>query len=136
MRDYQVDAPQGVYVIGGFAGELILTFSALYDYILANPGTNNFRFTDIGVQDFLKEILQEGFSEGALTLRLNEDITKRGSEGQDLGEHSPLVGRWLQETDIHDSYGMRFLLANRRENSISEDAISEVFEAIARIVFT
>ena len=38
IRDYVNSEGQvGVYVIGGFVGELMLTFTTLYDYILANP---------------------------------------------------------------------------------------------------
>ncbi len=33
VRDYNPEAPAGVYVMGGFAAELMLTFTALYEWI-------------------------------------------------------------------------------------------------------
>jgi len=41
MKVYDVRDPtsgkDGVHLIGGFVGELIITFTCLMDYILANP---------------------------------------------------------------------------------------------------
>ena len=41
MKIYDVRDPDGkkdgIYLIGGFVGELIITFMCLLDYILANP---------------------------------------------------------------------------------------------------
>ncbi len=41
VKIYDVRDPHGkkdgVFLIGGFAGELIITFTCLLDYILANP---------------------------------------------------------------------------------------------------
>lgn len=36
VRDYN-GKKNGVFVVGGFVGELIVTLTALCDYILANP---------------------------------------------------------------------------------------------------
>jgi hypothetical protein len=41
MRVYDVRDPdaakEGVHFIGGLVGELLITFTCLFDYILANP---------------------------------------------------------------------------------------------------
>lgn len=46
IKIYDVRDPQGkkdgLYLIGGFVGELIITFTCLLDYILANPQNQNF----------------------------------------------------------------------------------------------
>jgi hypothetical protein len=46
MKVYDVRDPkstkEGLHLIGGFAGELIITFTCLLDYILANPANQGF----------------------------------------------------------------------------------------------
>ena len=37
VRDYNPDVGPGVSVIGGLVGELLLTFTALYEWIQSNP---------------------------------------------------------------------------------------------------
>jgi hypothetical protein len=37
VREYHPTRENGIFVIGGFVGELVIVFTALYDYILANP---------------------------------------------------------------------------------------------------
>lgn len=41
MRIFDIRDPEGsnsgVFLIGGLTGELLITFTCLYDYILANP---------------------------------------------------------------------------------------------------
>lgn len=52
----------GIIVIGGFTGELIITFTCLLDYILANPQNQNFQFTTEAIEAYLKDLLvQENF---------------------------------------------------------------------------
>jgi hypothetical protein len=61
----------GILVIGGLVGELIITFTCLLDYILANPQNQNFAFTVDAIEAFLKDLLlQEGFVDGSLNLHL------------------------------------------------------------------
>lgn len=52
-------------------GELIITFTCLLDYILANPQNQNFNFTVEAIEAFLKDLLiQEGFVDGSLVVHL------------------------------------------------------------------
>jgi hypothetical protein len=48
VKVYDVRDPHGrkdgIFLIGGFIGELIITFTCLLDYILANPQNQNFQF--------------------------------------------------------------------------------------------
>jgi len=80
MRVYDVREPDckkdGIFLIGGFVGELILTFTCLQDYILANPQNQHFAFTEETVDAFLKDLLlTENFVEGAITLHVAKDST-------------------------------------------------------------
>jgi hypothetical protein len=66
----------GMFLIGGFVGELIITFTCLNDYILANPQNQNFMFTTDAVEAYLKDLLlHENFIDGILTLHLARDPT-------------------------------------------------------------
>jgi hypothetical protein len=66
----------GIFLIGGFVGELIITFTCLLDYILANPQNQNFQFTQEGVEAYLRDLLiHENFADGVLTLHLARDPT-------------------------------------------------------------
>jgi len=80
VRIYDVRDPNGrkdgVFLIGGFVGELIITFACLLDYILANPQNQNFVFAQEAVEHFLKDLLlSENFAEGILTIHLARDPT-------------------------------------------------------------
>ena len=74
MRD--PSAAKGMFLIGGFVGELIITFTCLLDYILANPQNQNFQFSFEAIQAYLKELmLTENLADGILTLHLARDPT-------------------------------------------------------------
>ena len=82
---YDVRDPEGkkdgVFVIGGLVGELIITFTCLLDYILANPQNASFTFTPEAVEGYIKDLLiTEAFAEGALTLHLQENSNKAADE--------------------------------------------------------
>ena len=60
MKIYDVRDPEtnddGVIIIGGFVGELIITFTCLLDYILASPSNQNFFFSVESIEAFLVEL--------------------------------------------------------------------------------
>ena len=75
----------GINVIGGLMGELIITFTCLLDYILANPQNQNFNFTVEAIEAFLKDLLiQEGFAEGSLVVHLTHHPVPNAEVGQDF----------------------------------------------------
>ena len=79
MRDIN-GKKDGVYLIGGFVGELIITFTCVLDYILANPQNQNFSFTQDSIEAFLTDLLvSENFADGICTLNLARDPTIKES---------------------------------------------------------
>jgi hypothetical protein len=56
LRD-QNTSDDGVVIIGGLVGELIMTFTCLLDFILASPSNQNFFFSQEAIEDFLLELL-------------------------------------------------------------------------------
>ena len=61
MKVYDVRDPEGndegIFVIGGMMSEIMITFTCLHDYILANPQNQNFHFSYEAISDFLKGLL-------------------------------------------------------------------------------
>jgi hypothetical protein len=47
----------GLVVIGGFVGELIMSFTCLLDYVLASPQNQNFFFSVEMIEQFLSDLL-------------------------------------------------------------------------------
>lgn len=60
LKVYDVRDPQGgedgIIIIGGFVGELIITFTCLLDYILASPQHQNFFFTVESLENYLTDL--------------------------------------------------------------------------------
>lgn len=56
VRD-PVAANDGVILIGGFVGEMILTLTCLLDYILASPQNQNFVFNFDLIDQFMNDLL-------------------------------------------------------------------------------
>jgi len=59
----------GICTIGGFVGELILAFNAIYQSIVANPANAEFKFTAETVEKFLSEILPDDYPENIALIR-------------------------------------------------------------------
>lgn len=61
--------------MGGFVGELLIVFTALYDYVLSNPLNSEFKFTSDAVEKFLVDWMKEfDFPEGTCVIKMKEDI--------------------------------------------------------------
>ncbi len=67
--------------MGGFIGELLIVFTALYDFILANPASAEFKFTSDAIEKFLVDWMKEcDFPEGSCVIKMKEDIQMRVSD--------------------------------------------------------
>ena len=70
MKVYDIRDPEtnddGIVILGGFVGELIMTLTCLLDYILASPQNQSFNFTQETIEQFLTDLLladEMGFPE-------------------------------------------------------------------------
>lgn len=73
LREYHPTREVGVCVLGGFIGELLLTFNALNDYILSNPNLSEFKLTADKIEPFLVDWMKEAdFPEGTCVLKLTQ----------------------------------------------------------------
>ena len=81
------------------------------------------------------ELLSEEYPEGICSLRLSQDLKKRINVPEDqLEQHVAIMTDMLKSPDLHLGYGMKFVLDNRRDLVLNDDAITELFTAIATIV--
>lgn len=70
IREYQgEDTQAGICVIGGFIGELLLAFNAIYQSVVVNPNFAEFQFTAETIEKFLSEVLPEEYPENIALLR-------------------------------------------------------------------
>lgn len=76
IREYVPSNHSGVYVVGGFLGELILALSSLYDVVQLNPSLATWKLGTEDLQQLLSEILEE-YPEGIINLYFKDDLDKR-----------------------------------------------------------
>ena len=61
LKIYDVKDPassnDGIIVIGGLIGELIISFTCLLDFILATPSNENFQFSVETIEAYLMDLL-------------------------------------------------------------------------------
>ncbi len=142
VRDPNAPTENVMFVIGGIVTELLITFTCLYDYILANPQNQNFAFTQENFKTFLKELLiGQNFPDGILKIHVNE---KQAPE-EDEEEKEPIVAETLSDEDFLNhalnlkyvnDYGLRFFLENCKDFGISKDLIKALYETIISIAKT
>ena len=125
----------GIFLIGGFMGELIITFTCLLDYILANPQNQNFQFTQDAIEAYLRDLLiHENFSEGIITLHLARDPTVKekapSSQRESQREHA---ADEEEKLDIDDDAFMRFSLT---KSNISDYGLGFFFEVLKDLVIS
>jgi len=137
LKIYDVRDPNhvddGVVIIGGFVGEIIITFTCLLDYILASPQNQNFFFSADAVEQYLTDLLgneEMGFPDGTCCLKLMRDV-KELTGGKDLpSEH---VARLAREPSVIADFGLKFLFDIQKDLVLSTDVIDVVYKAICRI---
>jgi hypothetical protein len=112
MRVYDVRDPSaaedGIQIIGGFVGELIITFTCLLDFVLASPQNQNFSFSAEAVEAYLTDLLTSeelAFPEGVCSLKINKK-----SEELLEGASPENVAKTVRETGVSADFGLRYLL--------------------------
>ena len=141
VREYHPGRESGVSVIGGFVGELLIVFTALYDYMLSNPSTAEFRFTSEAIEKFLVDWMKEcEFPEGTCVVKIKDQL--EGTEVlDDSGVLDPVrtanqMAVALKNPGVHEGFGLQFLLKNKKDVLINDNAIQEIFTAISKVDLT
>lgn len=99
IREYHPAREQGIHVIGGFIGELILVFTALYDFMLSNPANSEFTFTADAIEKFIVDWMKEcDFPEGTCVIKLKEEIK---STSNDINAEALDIANYLKAPQHH-----------------------------------
>jgi hypothetical protein len=123
----------GIIIIGGFVGELIITFTCLSDYILASPQHQNFFFTVDAIEQFLTEILgneDSPYPDNICCLNLNKSLEELG-HGRDLS--SDQVAKLARDPSNIADFGLSFMFDAQKELVLSPDVIEVVYRAICNL---
>lgn len=137
IREYHPTRENGCHVVGGFVGELLLVFTALYDYMLSNPSNSEFRFTTEAIEKFLIEWMKEGdFPEGTCVIKMKDDLSFRVSDAEgnlDMAMTAMQVATALKNPATHQGFGLNFMLKHKKDVLINDNAIVEIFSAITKV---
>lgn len=137
IREYHPTRENGVSVFGGFIGELLLVFTALYDFMLSNPANQEYKFGQEHIEKFLVDWMKEAdFPEGTCVVKLREELhlTTKDAEGNiDVNSSAAQISHALKNPNAHQSFGLNFMLKNRKDVLINDTAIAEIFGAIAKV---
>jgi hypothetical protein len=123
VKIYDVRDPDGkkdgIFLIGGFIGELIITFTC-------------FMFSQDSIENYLKDLLiHENFADGILTLHLARDPTFTLKEK--LGLISAPDDEEIERLDLNDDTFMRFSLT---KSNITDYGLCFLFEVIKDLVIS
>ena len=126
-----------MHLIGGFAGELIITFTCLLDYILANPANQGFMVQHDEFEAFLKDMLMnENYADGVLTFNIvsDPDMAKpvEGEEKKEDVNDEEYMSHMLSRENISD-YGLGFLFDVNKDLVISREFIEIFYRTIVKI---
>jgi len=120
-------------LVGGFVGELIITFTCLLDYILASPQNQNFMFTVEMMETFLRELLGQDdtqFPEATCVVHINQSLEEL-SGGMALPyEH---LAKAIRDPANLTDFGLSYLFEIQRDLCLSADIIDVVFKAVTKI---
>lgn len=122
---------EAVYVIGGFVGELILTFNAMKSCIALNPQLGEFRFEVDKIVDYLSECLDD-YPDAAAFLWTCIDPFEGASDSDEKARIDHCVKKLLQP-NVLSQFGLRFLVENAESFSIDSNVIADIFTAIATV---
>lgn len=119
-------------------GELIITFTCLLDYILANPQNQNFQFTVDTIEGYLKDLLiHEGFADTSLKIHLTENPVKNSEQPEDYsGLDEEMFAELAINRQMISDYGLSFLFDVQKDLVINSDFTNILYKVIAKIIKT
>ena len=110
IRDYNSEAPAGIYTYGGFLGELIVSLFCLQTNVLSKPENVGFKIEADMIESFLRDFFVDGFNPGTAYLRVTAEACDV-DENDSIEQKSESVGKHLSAGESHASYGMKFLIS-------------------------
>lgn len=136
-RIYDVRDPNatddGVILIGGFVGELIITFTCLSDYILASPQNQNFFFTVESIENFLTDLFggeDSQFPDGTCCINLTKTVEDL-SGGKNLT--SDMMAKIARDQANIADFGLNYMFDVQKELVLNPDVIEVIYRAICKV---
>ena len=135
MRVYDVRNPNttndGIVLIGGFVGELVISFTCLLDYILADPKHQNFFFSGEMIENFLIELLNnDEWPEGICTITINKQI----EELLQCRQLAPAqIAKLVREKANMADFGLKFLFDIQKDLVLIPDIVDVLYTSICKI---
>ena len=134
----------GVFFIGGFMGELLITFTCLLDYILANPQNQNFQFSHLELEAYLVDLLvNENFQDDALVIHLTRDpaligvqptIDENGNEKFERKKmHEDVFSKFARDRSNITDYGLKFFFEVCKDLVINQEIVDAWYKVIISI---
>jgi hypothetical protein len=111
MRIYDVRDPatanDGIVLIGGFVGELIISFTCLLDFILADPKHQNFFFSGEMIENFLVDLLNnDDWSDGVCALTINKPLEEI-TQGRSIPPAQ--IAKLVREKQNMADFGLKYM---------------------------
>lgn len=135
MKIYDVRNPNatndGIVLIGGFVGELIISFTCMLDYILSDPKHQNFFFSGEMIENFLIELLNnDEWADGICTLTINKPLEEL-LQGRKLAPAQ--IAKLVKEKTNMADFGLKFLFDIQKDLVLVPDIVDVIYTSICKI---
>lgn len=135
MRIYDVRDPatvnDGIVLIGGFVGELIITFTCLLDYILADPKHQAFVITNEMMEQFLIDLLtSDEWPDGICSLTINKPLEEI-TQGRDLPPAQ--IAKFVREKQNMSDFGLKYMFEIQKDLVLVPDVVDVIFSTVCKI---
>ena len=130
VRDYNPEAPVGIYAIGGFTAELMITLHALQ----STNTDEHFQVKTDKVMKFLEElfITEGGYPQGICHIKVKKDpLDERELAEETVPKQAELAADRLR--DVCTQYGLKFFLKNLFGFGIADEVGEALLQAICQI---
>ena len=130
IRDYNPENPVGIYAIGGFVAELMISLNSLHKITQANDELFSIRTEH--VKKFFEELFNEGYPQGICHIRVTkEPLDEREIAEETAQKQAEIAAEKLR--DVCAQYGLKFFLKNLFKFGITDQVEEAVLQAICQI---
>lgn len=139
MKVYDIRDPvannDGIIIIGGFVGELIMTWTCLLDFIFANPAHANFVFSQEMFEKYLHELLvsdESQFPDESIIIHLQRSPEELA--GDPL--NSDKLARAAREGRHMADFGLKFMFECSKDLVLNTEAVETIYKGLIGIATT
>lgn len=122
----------GIIIIGGFVGELILTWTCLLDFIFASPANQNFVFSQEMFERYLHDLLaseDSQFPDESIIIHMQR--TPEELAGDPIS--SDKLARAAREGRHMADFGLKFMFECSKDLVLNTDAVETIYKGLIGI---